>query len=158
MSAVTRALVGAIILAAACGGASEVEHPSSRPHKSNAEVDWRDQVIYQIMIDRFENGDPNNDFNVEPSVPGKYHGGDWQGVIDKLDYLQSLGVTTLWISPVVKNVEEDAGFASYHGYWTQDFLRPNAHFGDLSKLRELIDKAHEKNMLVILDVVTNHMG
>jgi glycosidase len=59
---------------------------------------------------------------------------------------------------VVKNTEEDAGFASYHGYWTQDFLRPNAHFGDLTKLRELVDKAHARGMLVILDVVTNHVG
>lgn len=158
MPAVTRALVGAILLVAACGGASDLEHPSERPHRSNADVDWRDQIIYQIMVDRFENGDPNNDFNVEPSVPGKYHGGDWQGIIDRLDYLEELGVTTLWISPVVKNVEEDAGFASYHGYWTQDFLRPNAHFGDLAKLRELVDTAHERDMLVILDVVTNHMG
>lgn len=158
MAAVSRVLVGIFTLLAACGGASDVDHPADLPHRSNADVDWRDQVIYQIVIDRFENGDPNNDFNVEPSVPGKFHGGDWQGVIDKLDYLQTLGVTALWISPVVKNVEEDAGFHSYHGYWTQDFLRPNAHFGDLSKLRELIDKAHEKNMLVILDVVTNHMG
>jgi glycosidase len=158
MLTVSRALAGALLLAAACGGASDLDHPSARPHRSNAEVDWRDQVIYQIVVDRFSNGDPNNDFNVEPSIPGKYHGGDWQGIIDKLDYLQQLGVTTLWISPVVKNVEEDAGFASYHGYWTQDFLRPNAHFGDLTKLRELIDTAHEKDMLVILDVVTNHMG
>lgn len=158
MAAVSRVVVGLFTLLAACGGASDIDHPADLPHRSNADVDWRDQVIYQIVIDRFENGDPNNDFNVEPSVPGKFHGGDWQGVIDKLDYLQTLGVTALWISPVVKNVEEDAGFHSYHGYWTQDFLRPNAHFGDLSKLRELIDKAHEKNMLVILDVVTNHMG
>ena len=135
-----------------------MEHPSKRPHQSNAGLDWRDQVIYQIMIDRFENGDPNNDINVYPSVPGRYHGGDWQGVINRLDYLDSLGVTALWISPVVKNTEEDAGFASYHGYWTQDFLRPNAHFGDLAKLRELVDKAHERGMLVILDVVTNHVG
>jgi alpha-amylase len=142
----------------ACGGASDFEHPADRPHQSNANVDWRDQVIYQIMIDRFSNGDPNNDINVAPSIPGRYHGGDWQGVIDKLDYLETLGVTALWISPVVKNTEEDAGFASYHGYWTQDFLRPNAHFGDLTKLRELVDKAHARGMLVILDVVTNHMG
>lgn len=154
----TRLLVGALALAAACGGAAEIEHPLDRPHRSNEGVDWRDQVIYQIMIDRFYNGDPNNDFNIEPSVPGKYHGGDWQGVIDKLDYLEELGVTALWISPVVKNVEEDAGFQSYHGYWTQDFLRPNAHFGDLTKLRELVDEAHARDMLVILDVVTNHMG
>jgi glycosidase len=143
---------------AACGGAGDLEHPTDSPHQSNTGLDWRDQVIYQIVIDRFANGDPNNDINVQPSVPGRYHGGDWQGVIDHLDYLQELGVTALWISPVVKNTEEDAGFASYHGYWTQDFLRPNAHFGDLSKLRELIDKAHAKGMLVILDVVTNHMG
>lgn len=143
---------------AACGGASDSDHPAQQPHQSNAGLDWRDQVIYQIMIDRFENGDPNNDYNVAPTVPGRYHGGDWQGVINKLDYLETLGVTALWISPVVKNTEEDAGFASYHGYWTQDFLRPNAHFGDLTKLRELVDKAHQRGMLVILDVVTNHVG
>jgi alpha-amylase len=147
-----------VIVGAACGGASDFEHPADSPHQANVGLDWRDQVIYQIMIDRFDNGDLNNDINVRPSVPGRYHGGDWQGVIDRLDYLEELGVTALWISPVVKNTEEDAGFASYHGYWTQDFLRPNAHFGDLSKLRELIDKAHERGMLVILDVVTNHMG
>jgi glycosidase len=142
----------------ACGGASDIEHPWDRPHRSNADVDWRDQVIYQIMIDRFSNGDVNNDYNVEPSVPGRYHGGDWQGVIDQLDYLEALGVTALWISPVVKNTEDDAGFASYHGYWTQDFLRVNPHFGDLIKLREMVDAAHERDMLVILDVVTNHVG
>jgi alpha-amylase len=143
---------------AACGGADDFEHPGSRPHQANAEVDWRDQMIYQIVIDRFANGDPNNDLNVAPSIPGRYHGGDWQGVIDQLPYLEDLGVTALWISPVVKNTEEDAGFASYHGYWTQDFLRPNAHFGDLAKLRELVDAAHARGMLVILDVVTNHVG
>lgn len=147
-----------LLALAACGGASDVEHPADRPHQANADIDWRDQVIYQIVVDRFSNGDPNNDWNVEPSVPGKFHGGDWQGVIDHLDYLKDLGVTALWISPVVKNVESDAGFDSYHGYWTQDFLRPNAHFGDLEKLRELVDAAHKKGMLVILDVVTNHMG
>jgi len=128
------------------------------PHQPNTGLDWRDQVIYQIMVDRFADGDPNNNFNVAPSVPGRFHGGDWQGIIDHLDYLKGLGVTALWISPVVKNVEEDAGFDSYHGYWTQDLLRPNAHFGDLAKLREMVDAAHAKGMLVILDVVTNHMG
>ena len=115
-------------------------------------------MIYQILVDRFANGDPNNDFRVEPSAPARYHGGDWQGIIDRLGYLEALGVTALWISPVVKNVEEDAGFASYHGYWTFDFLRPNPHFGDLLELRALVDAAHERGMLVILDVVTNHVG
>jgi glycosidase len=150
--------LAASIIATGCGGANSVEHPWDRPHQVNADIDWRDQVIYQIMIDRFSNGDPNNDYNVEPNVPGRYHGGDWQGVIDNLDYLEGLGVTTLWISPVVKNTEEDAGFGSYHGYWTYDFLRTNPHFGDLIKLREMVDAAHERGMLVILDVVTNHVG
>ena len=164
LSAGSASLLAKVLVASAtfaltaCGGAEDFAHPAQMPHQANAAIDWRDQVIYQIMIDRFANGDPTNDINVAPSVPGRYHGGDWQGVIDKLDYLQTLGVTALWISPVVKNTEEDAGFASYHGYWTQDFLRPNAHFGDIAKLRELVDKAHAKGMLVVLDVVTNHMG
>ncbi|HEY4239406.1 MAG TPA: alpha-amylase family glycosyl hydrolase [Kofleriaceae bacterium] len=144
--------------AAACGGASDIDQPTDQPHQSNAGLDWRDQVVYQIITDRFANGDPNNDINVAPSIPGRYHGGDWQGIIDHLDYLQDLGVTALWISPTVKNTEDDAGFASYHGYWTQDFLRPNAHFGDLVKLRELVDAAHKRGMLVLLDVVANHVG
>ena len=114
MSAVLRVAACALVFAAACGGASDVEHPADRPHRANADVDWRDQVIYQIMVDRFANGDPNNDFNVEPSVPGKFHGGDWQGIIDHLDYLKSLGVTALWISPVVKNVEEDGAGPGGH--------------------------------------------
>jgi glycosidase len=143
---------------AACTAPVMQEDLRNGPHQSNADIDWRDQVVYQVVIDRFDNGDPNNDYNVQLSKPGKYHGGDWQGLIDRLDYLEDLGVTALWISPVVKNVEEDAGFYSYHGYWTQDFLRVNPHFGDLLKLRELVDEAHARGMLVILDVVTNHVG
>ncbi|HUQ01858.1 MAG TPA: alpha-amylase family glycosyl hydrolase [Kofleriaceae bacterium] len=150
--------LASVALLAGCGAASGLDHPSDQPHESNAGDDWRDEVIYQIVVDRFANGDPNNDINVAPSIPGRYHGGDWQGIIDQLDYLEALGVTALWISPVVKNTEEDAGFASYHGYWTQDFLRPNPHFGDLYKLRELTNAAHARGMKVILDVVTNHVG
>src|SRR5262245_32128854 len=152
------ALVSLALGAGACGGASDVDRLTDIPHQSNAGLDWRDQVIYQIMVDRFENGDRNNDLNVAPSVPGRYHGGDWQGVIDRLDYLEDLGVTALWSSAVVKHTEEASGFASYHGSWAQHLVRPNAHFGDLLKLRELVARAHEHGMLVILDVVTNHMG
>jgi alpha-amylase len=120
--------------------------------------DWRDEIIYQIFVDRFANGDVNNDFNVDRNAPGSYHGGDWQGIIDHLDYIQALGVTALWISPVVKNLESDAGFGGYHGYWTQDFGHVNQHFGDLAKLRELVDACHRRNIKVILDIVTNHIG
>ncbi len=121
-------------------------------------ADWRDEVIYQILVDRFANGDPNNDFGVNRNAMGSYHGGDWQGIIDRLDYLEELGVTALWISPVVQNIETDAGFDSYHGYWTQDFGHVNQHFGDEAKLRELVDACHRRGMKVILDIVTNHIG
>jgi glycosidase len=120
--------------------------------------DWRDEVIYQLLVDRFHDGDPNNNFNVNPYAPAAYHGGDWQGVIDKLDYLDGLGVTALWITPVVKNVEADAGVASYHGYWTQHFTEVNPHFGYLAKLREMVKACHDRGIKVILDIVTNHIG
>ena len=107
---------------------------------------------------RFEDGDWNNNFNVDYRKEAAYHGGDWQGIIDRLDYIEALGVTALWISPVVRNVENDAGFASYHGYWTQDFTRVNLHFGDLTKLQELVRACHARGLKVILDVVTNHVG
>ena len=132
--------------------------PNEPPAKTSEVEDWRDEVIYQVMIDRFYNGDLNNDYNINLRAPTGWHGGDWQGVIDKLDYLKGLGVTTLWISPAVKNVEEDAGVAGYHGYWTQHFKDTNPHFGDMDKLREMVAQAHKRDMKVILDVVTNHIG
>jgi glycosidase len=85
-------------------------------------------------------------------------GGDYQGIIDHVDYLEDLGVTTLWISPVVVNVESDAGNGSYHGYWTQDFLNVNPHWGDLPKMREMVDVMHAHGIKVVLDIVVNHVG
>ena len=120
--------------------------------------DWHEEVIYPLLVERCANGDAGNDFNVDLSAPGKWHGGDWKGVEDHLDYLSDLGVTTLWISPVVKNVDTDAGFDGYHGYWTQDFSSPNPHFGDVPSLRHMVQAAHDKGMKVILDIVTNHVG
>jgi glycosidase len=146
------------LTAGALAGCAGGDDPRRAPHRANAGVDWRDQVIYQVLVDRFWNGDSGNDFNVQPGAPARYHGGDWRGLEDKLDYLETLGVTAIWLSPVVRNVEEDAGFASYHGYWTQDFLRANPHFGDIVALRHFVDAAHDRGMLVILDIVTNHVG
>src|SRR5436190_3436639 len=76
--------------------------------------DWRDEVIYQVLVDRFDNGDAGDDYRVDRSAMGKYHGGDWKGLENQLDYLDALGVTTLWISPIIKNVDTDAGFDAYH--------------------------------------------
>jgi alpha-amylase len=120
--------------------------------------DWRDQVIYQVMIDRFENGDTGNDYNVNPYGRARWQGGDWAGLEARLDYLAELGVTALWISPVYENVETDADVDGYHGYWPQDFTSPNPHFGDVKSLRSLVQAAHDHGMLVIYDVVVNHVG
>ncbi|MBI2265920.1 MAG: alpha-amylase [Armatimonadetes bacterium] len=114
---------------------------------------WKDENLYYAFTDRFENGDRSNDFDVDPKDLRKYHGGDFQGIINKLDYLRDIGVTTLWISPFVDN-EKDG----YHGYWPADFYRVEEHFGDPEKLKELVDKAHEKGLKVIADMVINHTG
>jgi alpha-amylase len=145
-----------VLLAAA--GCYDLSAVDGKWHTTSNVADWRDEVIYQLLVDRFADGDKNNDDHVDPTALGRYQGGDWQGVIDHLDYLTDLGVTALWISPVVRNVDTDANFDGYHGYWAQDLTKINPHFGDLPKLRELTQKAHARGMKVILDIVTNHMG
>lgn len=118
-----------------------------------AKTDWKSQVVYFVMTDRFYDGDKTNDEDVNPSDPKAYHGGDLQGIIDKLDYIKGLGATAIWITPAVDN--EDGG---YHGYWAYDFEKVDEHLGDTAKLKELTDKAHSKGMKVILDMVFNHTG
>ncbi len=149
-------IIALLGLVAGCVDASGVD--GAWRTTAGQEGDWRDEVIYQLLVDRFGNGDLNNDFNVVPGSLGLYQGGDWQGLIDHLDYLESLGVTALWISPVIRNLETDANFDAYHGYWQQDFTHVNPHFGDLTKLRELVKRAHQKKLKVILDIVTNHVA
>jgi alpha-amylase len=148
-----RALVLAALALVACD-----EPPAISTHV----IDWRDEVIYQLLVDRFDNGDPSNDAadGVEP-VPGdlaRMQGGDWQGVIDRLDYLERLGVTAIWISPPYRNVARTEREDGYHGYWPADFVDASERFGGLPLLRELVRRAHERGMLVILDVVPNHAG
>ncbi|MGC4114216.1 MAG: alpha-amylase family glycosyl hydrolase [Myxococcales bacterium] len=143
----------ALVVATSCFDGAGLQ-----PKITNHVEDWRDEVVYQLMTDRFANGDLGNDYNVDRASPGKYHGGDFAGIEAKIPYLKELGVTTLWISPVVKNVEEDAGFASYHGYWAQDLTAVNPHFGDMASLRHMVDAAHAAGLKVVLDIVTNHMG
>lgn len=153
-----KVLVGLLVALLAIPACRDVEPLDDEVDIDTHVDDWRDEVIYQIMTDRFANGDPNNDYRVKPGAMARYQGGDWQGIIDKFDYLEELGVTALWISPVVKNVDMDAGVDGYHGYWAQDFLSPNPHFGDLATLRRMVDEAHDRDMKVILDIVTNHVG
>jgi glycosidase len=151
------ALLFAVLLAphAACVA---VPDEGKKPVLGTHVEDWRDEVIYQVLVDRYADGDVNNDYKVQPGALARYQGGDWRGLRENLDYVQSLGVTTLWISPVVKNVETDANVDAYHGYWAQDLTKPNPHFGDVADLRELTAAAHTRGMKVVLDIVTNHMG
>jgi glycosidase len=142
------------ILATGCMSFDEVEEQKVGTHVE----DWRNEIIYQLLTDRFANGDFANDYRVDKYAPAKYHGGDWRGVEDKLDYISNLGVTAIWISPIVKNVETDAGVDGYHGYWQQDFTRLNPHFGDLANLRRMVNAAHDRGIKVILDIVVNHVG
>ena len=141
------------------GSCMKFEGLEETPQQLTVEVeDWRDEVIYQILVDRFANGDRGNDYRIQANALARYHGGDWVGIEQNLDYLQELGVTTLWISPVVKNVETDADVDGYHGYWAQDFTELNPHFGDLIALRRLVDACHQRDMKVIVDIVANHVG
>ena len=160
-SSVSRVLLAALF-AGACSlpgvGCVSVPDQGKQPAITTHVDDWRDEVIYQVLTDRFANGDVNNDYKVRPGYLARFQGGDWQGIIDHLDYIKTLGVTTLWISPVVKNVETDADVDSYHGYWAQDLTQTNPHFGDLAQLRKLTAACHDKSIKVVLDIVTNHMG
>jgi glycosidase len=131
-----------------------------------------DDVIYLIMPDRFSDGDPLN--NDPPQSRGlfdrankfRYHGGDFQGIINQLPYLKDLGVTALWLTPWYDNVnhpdeiekKEGATTTGFHGYGSVDFYNVEEHFGTLQKLRELVEEAHKQGIKIIQDEVANHTG
>ncbi|NBR62938.1 MAG: hypothetical protein EBT77_01240 [Verrucomicrobia bacterium] len=116
---------------------------------------WRNQSIYQIITDRFNNGDTNNDVsglpNFNASNGSQAHGGDFKGIEKKLDYIQALGATAIWISPILKNANGD-----YHGYAATDFYAVNPRMGSLADLQSLVREAQKRGILVICDVVVNH--
>ncbi|MCC6622251.1 MAG: DUF3459 domain-containing protein [Deltaproteobacteria bacterium] len=126
--------------------------------------DWREQVIYFVFTDRFEDGDPtNNDQGADEYDPTKtshYSGGDLQGVIDRLDYIQGLGATAVWITPPVANMWWDpiAEFGGFHGSWARDFSEVDEHQGSLATYQALSDALHRRGMYLIQDIVTNHVG
>ncbi|MFK4343080.1 MULTISPECIES: family 14 glycosylhydrolase [unclassified Paenibacillus] len=148
---------GSIQTGSPSGGSTPTE-PSNPPNPSPLGTDWSKQSIYFIMTDRFSNGDTSNDnyggFNSNNSDQRKWHGGDFQGIINQLDYIQNMGFTAIWITPVTMQKSEFA----YHGYHTYDFYAVDGHLGTMDKFKELVRKAHDKNMAVMLDVVPNHTG
>lgn len=117
------------------------------------------EVIYFVMVDRFANGDPSNDGEIDPTDPAGFHGGDLQGVIDHLDELQSLGVTSLWLSPVFRmRTEKFFEHGAFHGYWVEDFGAVEPRFGDRRLLQRLAEELQRRGMRLYLDVVLNHVA
>ncbi|KAI0025517.1 glycoside hydrolase family 13 protein [Xylariomycetidae sp. FL0641] len=118
--------------------------------------EWQKQSIYQVLTDRFARTDLSTDACANLN---DYCGGTWQGIISKLDYIQNMGFTAIWISPIVKNLEGYSTDGSgYHGYWAQDIYSLNANFGTAEDLKQLSAELHNRGMYLMVDVVTNHMG
>lgn len=127
-----------------------------------------DEVIYFVMTDRFENGDAGNDtggfdpglhrtiHGYDPTDAEFYHGGDLAGLRQRLDYIEGLGATAIWLTPVMKNKPYQYPTAGYHGYWMTDFLNVDPHLGTNEEFRGFVEDAHARGMRVILDIVINH--
>ena len=128
--------------------------------------DVRDDVFYFVMPDRFANGDPSNDQGSEtiaisrggfdPTSTGHYHGGDIKGLQDNLDYLKDLGVSAIWLTPILRNQAVQGDSSGYHGYWPVDYTEIDPHLGTNEDLKNFIDAAHAKNIKVFFDIITNH--
>ncbi len=130
----------------------------------------QDEVMYFVLPDRFANGNPSNDrgglagtrlqHGFDPTHKGFYHGGDLAGLRAKLDYVQALGATAIWLGPIYRNkpVQGRPGreSAGYHGYWITDFTDVDPHFGTRDELKALVDAVHARGMKIYLDIITNH--
>ena len=126
--------------------------------------EWQDQVVYFLMTDRFADGDSsNNDQGAneyDPSKESHYSGGDIQGIINHLDYIQNLGATSVWATPLVANQwwSQAGNYGGYHGYWATDFSEIDAHVGTLETYQQLSHELHSRGMYLIQDIVVNHTG
>lgn len=133
------------------------------PAPAAIERDWSDEILYFVLVDRFANGDPSNDRNVDRTAKGAFHGGDLKGLRENLGEIAGLGVTAIWVNPLVKNIDgyvTGAGFPdwAYHGYWADDFTRLDERFGTEEELKALVAECHRRGIRVLLDVVYNHAG
>jgi alpha-amylase len=130
--------------------------PALAPAQSASNGFWQAQSIYQIITDRFFDGDPSNnnaDGNYNASGTGSVHGGDFRGIEQKLDYIKALGATAIWISPVVLNANGE-----FHGYAGRNFYAVAPHWGTLADLQHMTAAAHARGLLVIDDIIVNHGG
>lgn len=145
---------------------------TDRVKKNENDFDWDEAVVYFMMTDRFFDGNESNNkasgADTYGDNPGLYHGGDFAGVTAKLDYLQDLGVNTIWLTPIVENIagvtvtdegKEDVPYnAAYHGYWASDFTKLNPTMGTTEEFKTMISEAHKRGMRIMVDIVVNHAG
>ncbi len=134
----------------------------SESDQSDTRVDWhKDQIIYFPLTDRFHDGDPTNNSEIRRDHPSGFYGGDHAGLIEKLDYIKSLGVTTVWLSPMADNATEltlpDYHGYGHHGYWIKDHEQIEEHQGNWDTAKTLVEEAHKRGLKVVLDVVLNHV-
>ena len=146
---------------------------TARTRKNAKDFDWDESVIYFMVTDRFFDGNESNNTASGAKTYGKdnaglYHGGDFAGITQKLDYLEDLGINTIWITPIVENIpgvtvtdtgKEDVPYnAAYHGYWASDFTKLNPTLGTKEEFQTLIDQAHNRGIRIMVDIVVNHAG
>ena len=141
-----------------------VKNASDLPHYLTRDI--QDEVFYFVMPDRFANGNTENDQGskthpisaggFDKTDKGMYHGGDIQGLIDKLPYLKNMGVSAIWMTPILRNQAVQEGGSGYHGYWVLDFTEIDPHLGSNDDLKAFIDAAHKQNIKVFFDIITNH--
>ncbi|WP_404445710.1 pullulanase [Sutcliffiella horikoshii] len=151
-------------------GSATIEVQARTFTGEEADFDWDQSVVYFMLTDRFFDGDASNNdphgIGYDTSKSGTYQGGDFKGITQKLDYLDELGINTIWISPVVDNIKYDVRhnesgdtpYYGYHGYWADNFRGLNPHFGTMADFHNLIDQAHERGIKIMVDVVLNHTG
>ncbi len=136
-----------------------------KPAESATSSDWDEAIIYFAVTDRFYDGSTDNNEGVNKDGSLSYHGGDFDGLTQKLDYLSDLGVNTIWITPIVENSDvttekdgETIESTGYHGYWASDFEKLNPHLGTEEEFATLIEEAHKRDIKLMVDVVINHAG
>lgn len=145
----------ALLLGLSCRGPTPAPAPAAwTPAPAPA-----DDLLYLVMVDRFADGVPDAAGTTDRGDPQAFHGGDLQGVIDRLDHLEQLGVRTVWLTPVTAmRTEKVDEHGAFHGYWVNDPTRVEPRFGDADLLRALSDGLHARGMRLALDVVWNHQG
>lgn len=113
----------------------------------------QDELIYYVMIDRFSNVDSKNDYHVDVKDLEAFHGGDFVGIIERLDHIEDLGMTTITLNPIFANADK-----GYHGYWVEDFYETEEHFGTLEEFKRLVEEAHKRDINVMIDFPLNYVA